>query len=76
MDAMVRHFKKATTATLPEVIRMATLTPAERTGIAKKYGSIEVGKQADLLMLDKGLHVERVLVSGAEVPINALKPQS
>lgn len=76
MDAMVRHFKKATTATLPEVIRMATLTPAERTGIAKKYGSIEVGKQADLLMLDKGLHVERVLVSGAEVPIDALKPQS
>ena len=40
MDSMVRHFKQVTTATLPEVIRMATLTPAERTGIAGKYGSV------------------------------------
>jgi N-acetylglucosamine-6-phosphate deacetylase len=67
MDSMVRHFKQVTTATLPEVIRMATLTPAERTGIAGKYGSVEVGKQADLLILNKGLQVERVFVSGREV---------
>ena len=67
MDSMVRHFKQVTTATLPEVIRMATLTPAERTGIAGKYGSVEVGKQADLLILNKGLQVERVFVSGREM---------
>jgi N-acetylglucosamine-6-phosphate deacetylase len=67
MDSMVRHFKQVTTATLPEVIRMATLTPAERTGIAGKYGSIEVGKQADLLILNKALQVERVFVSGREM---------
>jgi len=67
MDSMVRHFKQVTTATLPEVIRMATLTPAERTGIAGKYGSVEVGKQADLLILNKGLQVERVFISGKEM---------
>jgi N-acetylglucosamine-6-phosphate deacetylase len=73
MDAMVRHFKKATTATLPEVIRMASLTPAERTGIAKKHGSIEVGKQADLLMLSRDLQVERVFVAGSELLNNSGK---
>ena len=30
MDHMVRHMKKATKAPLVEVIRMASLTPAER----------------------------------------------
>lgn len=66
MDTMVAHFKSATSATLPEVIRMATLTPAERAGIAKKYGSIEVGKQADLLLLNKDLSIEKVFLAGVE----------
>jgi len=66
MDRMVVHFKSATSATLPEVIRMATLTPAERAGIAKKYGSIEVGKQADLLLMNKDLRVEKVFLAGVE----------
>lgn len=66
MDTMVSHFKSSTSATLPEVIRMATLTPAERAGIAKKYGSIEVGKQADLLLLNKDLSIEKVFLAGVE----------
>lgn len=66
MDSMIRHFKKVTTASLSDVIRMASLTPAERTGISKKYGSLEVGKSADVLILSKKLHVERVFVSGVE----------
>lgn len=66
MDSMIRHFKQVTTASLSDVIRMASLTPAERTGISKKYGSLEVGKSADVLILSKKLHVERVFVSGVE----------
>ena len=38
MDHMVRQMLKATTATLPEAIRMGSLTPAERTGIAHRFG--------------------------------------
>lgn len=67
MDAMVRHFKKVTTATLPEVIRMASLTPAERTGIASRFGSIEIGKQADLLLMSKNLEIEQVFVAGRKL---------
>ncbi len=66
MDHMVRHMKKSTSATLPEVIRMASLTPAERTGIASTTGSIEVGKSADLLVLSKSLKVQHVIIRGTQ----------
>ncbi len=64
MDHMVRIMKRSTSASLPEVIRMASLTPAERTGIADRTGSIEVGKQADMVVLSNRLHVKQVFVSG------------
>lgn len=64
MDHMVRHMKRSTSATLPEVVRMASLTPAQRSGIADHVGSIEVGKQADLLVLSKQLKVKKVFVRG------------
>jgi alpha-D-ribose 1-methylphosphonate 5-triphosphate diphosphatase len=37
--------------TLPEAVNTATLNPAKAVGIANKTGSIEVGKQADLLLV-------------------------
>jgi N-acetylglucosamine-6-phosphate deacetylase len=68
MDHMVRHMKRSTSAALPEVVRMASLTPAERTGIANTCGSLEVGKRADVLVLDRQLQVKRTFIAGAEVP--------
>ncbi|MEZ6075079.1 MAG: amidohydrolase family protein [Pirellulaceae bacterium] len=41
-----------------------SLTPAQRSGIADHVGSIEVGKQADLLVLSKQLKVKKVFVRG------------
>jgi len=67
MDHVVRHMKRSTTASLPEVIRMASLTPAERTGIDKRTGSIQPGKQANLLVLSKQLRVKQVFVRGNRV---------
>ena len=64
MDHMVRQMAASTTATLPQVIRMASLTPAERTGIASETGSLEPGKRADVLVLDDELGVEQVYLSG------------
>ncbi len=64
MDHMVRTMKQGSSASLPEVIRMASLTPARRAGIAQQTGSIEVGKRADLLILDESLHVQGVFVDG------------
>ena len=66
MDHMVRRMKQSTSASLPEVIRMASLTPAERTGISRRTGTLESGKQADILVLDRDLNVQRVFVKGRE----------
>lgn len=66
MDHMVRQMMGDTTATLPEVVRMASLTPAERTGIAAKTGSIEKGKRADFVLLSRKLMVKRVFIGGEE----------
>lgn len=67
MDHMVRHMKRSTSASLSQVIRMASLTPAERTGISQQTGSLCVGKQADILILDQDLKVVNVFVGGHPV---------
>ena len=54
-------------APLHHVVRMASLTPAERAGIANDVGSLEAGKRADIVVLDKRLEVRRVFVGGVEV---------
>jgi len=66
LDTMVRTMRAATGAPLPEVVRMASLTPAERAGIARETGSLAPGKRADVLILDRRLRVRRVFVGGAE----------
>ncbi|MES2506730.1 MAG: N-acetylglucosamine-6-phosphate deacetylase [Verrucomicrobiota bacterium] len=64
MDHMVRHMKKVTKVPLADIIRMASLTPAERTGIAHQTGSLEKGKRADVLVLNRRLEVKRVWIGG------------
>jgi len=68
LDTMVRTMKSATGASLPEVIRMASLTPARRAGIARSTGSLEAGKRADVLVLNAALEIDRVFVGGSEAP--------
>lgn len=67
MDHGVRTFLSATEAPLHEVIRMASLTPATIAGVDAWVGSIDVGKKADLLVLDKQLNIRTVYVDGRRV---------
>jgi N-acetylglucosamine-6-phosphate deacetylase len=48
---------------------MASLTPATIIGRQDELGSIEVGKRADLVVLDRELKVRRVFVDGTELDI-------
>jgi N-acetylglucosamine-6-phosphate deacetylase len=64
MDECVRTFHRLTGAPLAEVVRMASLTPARIAGCAAQTGSIEVGKLADLVVLDRDLAVRGVFVAG------------
>ncbi|GAB4361030.1 MAG: N-acetylglucosamine-6-phosphate deacetylase [Bryobacter sp.] len=56
LDEMVRGMAKASAAPLPEVVRMASLTPARRAGL-KDRGKLVVGQRADLLRLSPKLRV-------------------
>ncbi|HTT32589.1 MAG TPA: N-acetylglucosamine-6-phosphate deacetylase [Methylomirabilota bacterium] len=49
---------------LPEALRMLTLNPASLLGIEFKKGSLRVGADADVLLLDEGLHVTNVWARG------------
>lgn len=64
MDTMVRNMFKNTSASLPEAVRMGSLTPARRVGMDSRLGSLEAGKQADFLILDEDLRVRQVFIAG------------
>jgi N-acetylglucosamine-6-phosphate deacetylase len=64
MDHAVRTFHRLTGVPLPEVVRMASLTPARIAGREQEVGSIAPGKRADLLVLDRSLHVNKVYLEG------------
>ncbi|OWK41259.1 N-acetylglucosamine-6-phosphate deacetylase [Fimbriiglobus ruber] len=67
MDHCLRTFHRLTGAPLHEAVRMATLTPARILGVDAEYGSLEVGKAADLIVLDAALTVKGVYVGGEKV---------
>lgn len=60
LDHCVSHMARVTKIPLFDIVRMASLTPAQRTGIDAECGSLEVGKRADLLVLDRSLRVQKV----------------
>jgi N-acetylglucosamine-6-phosphate deacetylase len=66
MDTMVRHMAASTDAPLHDIVRMASLTPAERAGISAVSGSLAAGKRADVLVLSRDLFIERVFLAGQE----------
>jgi N-acetylglucosamine-6-phosphate deacetylase len=67
LEHMVRVMLRDTDAGLAQVIRMASLTPAERTGVAQDCGSLEVGKLADIAILSSDLYTQRTFIQGIEV---------
>jgi N-acetylglucosamine-6-phosphate deacetylase len=64
MDAMIRTMSRHTGASLPDVVRMASLTPAERIGLSAEVGSLARGKRADVTVLTRRLAVSRVVIGG------------
>ncbi|MFF2018736.1 N-acetylglucosamine-6-phosphate deacetylase [Paenibacillus sp. NPDC058177] len=49
---------------LEEASRAASLTPAVSLGLEQKIGSLEAGKQADILLLDDKLQLQEVWIRG------------
>lgn len=47
-----------------DAVRMASLTPAEAINMQGKKGSIEMGKDADLILFDDDINIKTVVVAG------------
>lgn len=58
------HHRDTRVTTPQQVIEMATINGAQVYGLADKLGSIEVGKQADLVMLHPNPRVTPILPGG------------
>ena len=67
MDDLVRTMVKAAIP-LADAVRMASETPAKLIGVSDRKGTLERGKDADILVLDRKLNVCGVWSMGVEVP--------
>ncbi len=64
LSQMLERFMAYTNCSLETAIRMATQNPARLLGLENKKGSIAVGKDADLVLLDSNLSVHTTIVTG------------
>lgn len=66
-DILVQTMVKKAGIPLEDAVRMASETPARLTGIADSKGTLEKGKDADIVILDNDANVRCVFTKGKEV---------
>lgn len=66
-DEDVRNMVKMVGIPLPWAIQMATLNPARAVGLDDQKGSLKVGKDADLILIDEDVNVYMTMVQGRVV---------
>jgi N-acetylglucosamine-6-phosphate deacetylase len=64
MDHCVRVAIESMDLSLEDAFRMASLTPATILGVSDRKGSLEVGKDADVVILDEDLRVMQTVARG------------
>ncbi len=64
MNRAVKNFMEFTGCSLPEAVRCATINPARLLGIDDRKGSIEIGKDADLVVFDADFNVHYTILGG------------
>lgn len=69
MDRLIKTAVQKANIPLEDVVRMASETPARLMGVYDKKGSIERGKDADIMMFDKDLNLTGVVQMGREIDI-------
>lgn len=67
MDRALLNGMRATGATLEALLPALTINPARQVGLHKHKGTIEAGKDADLVVLDEKYQVVATFVNGRNV---------
>lgn len=63
----IQNFMQNTGVSLEEAIEMATLNPAKLLGIDHRKGSLDKGKDADIILFDEDLNIKGVFVKGKAI---------
>jgi N-acetylglucosamine-6-phosphate deacetylase len=64
LDRMLTILTSVVGIPVVETVRMASLTPARVIGVDDRIGSLEAGKDADLVVFDAGFRVWRTMIRG------------
>lgn len=64
MDTLIQTMVKKANIPLADAVRMASETPARIIGISERKGSLQKGKDADIVILDKDINVRCVFSEG------------
>lgn len=64
IDHNVRLMVQKVGVGLPEAVKMASLIPSKVVGLDHRIGSIEVGKDADIVVIDEDVNVFMTMVKG------------
>ncbi|EJO5349340.1 N-acetylglucosamine-6-phosphate deacetylase [Clostridium botulinum] len=64
LDNAIKNMKNNLDASLCEIVSMVTVNPAKDINIYDKKGSIEKGKDADIVIFDKDISVSMTIVNG------------
>jgi N-acetylglucosamine-6-phosphate deacetylase len=67
LDRALRNIRTCTSLPLGDLVRMATWNQAKLMGLTARKGAIVPGADADLVLLDRGLNVQRVFLRGKEL---------
>ena len=49
---------------LESAVKCATVNPAKAIGVFDKYGSLDIGKKANIVILDKALQIKNIIFEG------------
>ena len=66
----VRNMVRLAGCTLAEAVQMASLNPARLIGVNDRKGSLETGKDADLVVIDDEVNVHLTMVCGRAVHVS------
>ena len=67
MDRLVRNMVNLAGVSLYDAVTMATATPAKVAGLDDRKGHIAPGFDADIVLLDSDLQVQKVFARGQEI---------
>lgn len=64
LDSNVRHFRMSTGCSIPFAIEAASTKPANVLGMEKSIGSLNIGCNADMIILNEHLEVQSTFING------------